>query len=242
MKRQSARTRKTIAYVGAGLLIAAIAIAAWPRDPLLMERAHRIFTYGNHDEPGCLWLSDHEFVFEQMDPSQKWIVVYYEMTSHRPHPASKPMEVTARKTFFQMGMDYQKRSSILEKQTEVQTGGRTLIQFGRFGLALPSHSTVVDFAESKAHPELVWLVKTEDVPSWARILRPIAPGFANRYRRTAYDLWISRADGSQLRRSGRLAISSDTQSYREIRNLQWAPGGRRVSFDYQNVLRTLDIK
>jgi hypothetical protein len=146
------------------------------------------------------------------------------------------------------------------------TSGRPAL-VRRFPVTLPAGARAVWVSLSPTGDRLAWLIETNRDGLLALVMRRFSPNhpLATRPPTSQASLWVSRVDGTNLRRVGGINLGSIPSAQwhnAAIQNLgpqqrrafvrlntprdgpqvlRWMPGGHRVSFVYQDKLWTVPV-
>lgn len=185
---------------------------------------------------GPLWLADN----------RRWV----EFVSHRQAGVQPLLHSLDGKTVrgtpitgpfnWPMGVNAQERVISLDFR---QGAALTISEYGLMQGAVPARrftaklpNGMLSESEAELSPQgdrLAYILRTANVSPLQRLLAWLLPPADSRatYRDT---LWVSRADGSEMRKLGEEAGST-------VSGLMWMPNGRRISFFCQDRLYTLPV-
>jgi len=213
----------------------AIVITIRTREPSLLERAIKIYTYRMDSGSGeCYWLSDHEFVGERLNYG-KWTMFNYDISARSETAPEYAKAAFVGHEMRKNGMySEMRRENTIVKQFTLQNG-ETLLPFAKSFVKLPRNSRAVEYDRAHHLRRIAWLMTVERIPAWMSTLHRIVPAYRIPAKTTRLEVWISHSDGSHMRRLGWLEYP-ETQRGGE---LQWLPGDRQLSFIYNDGIYTV---
>jgi hypothetical protein len=112
----------------------------------------------------------------------------------------------------------------------------------KYSVRLPLKVLLRGVAISNDGKRLAWLLQYAYVPPLAAWLHRALPRISAQSRVTQ-SLWVSRLDGTGMVEVGHLPIADEKEAEKAgNRLLRWLPGGRRLSFLYQDALWTVPVE
>lgn len=107
-------------------------------------------------------------------------------------------------------------------------------------ILLPRFSIPEDLVLSINGDRLAWLLEYDDAPPISRWLHALVPQFPSPPRPTLA-LYVSGLNGTGMTEIGHKTVTPDLPMELEIRNLQWLPGDKKLSFTYDGALYTVPV-
>jgi hypothetical protein len=109
----------------------------------------------------------------------------------------------------------------------------------QYQVAVPSDTARYDLHVSPQGDRIAWQVTTIRADIWQRWLHRYLP-FVRRKVQPRAEVWICNLDGSNMHEAGSIVEPPAEDDGSSLRlSLQWLPGGKRLSFEYEDALYTI---
>jgi hypothetical protein len=106
----------------------------------------------------------------------------------------------------------------------------------RYKVPVPPGAEVRDIVFSPEGDRVAWMLRFPNQHIWPEFLCRLIPAL-KASPKVSHAIWVSRIDGSQMHEVGHMEVpTAQANAYFE---LKWVPGGKRLSFIYQDTLYTV---